>query len=115
LNCLTGLDRSDAGTVYFGDQEITSMSDDALLALRRDSIGFVFQTFGLLPLLTARENIGMPLRLRRAPVREREEQVSMLPDLVGLSGHAEQRPPNSPAGSNNASPSLAPSSQTPSY
>jgi len=92
LNCLTGLDRPDAGTVFLGDQQITGMSDDGLLALRRDSIGFVFQTFGLLPLLTARENIGMPLRLRRAPVREREEQVSMLLDLVGLSGHAEQRP-----------------------
>ena len=92
LNCLTGLDRPDAGQVRLGETDVTALDDDALRVLRRDSIGFVFQTFGLLPLLTARENVGLPLRLRRTPVAEREERVSMLLDLVGLTKHAEQRP-----------------------
>ncbi len=93
LNCLTGLDRPDAGTVHLGDLEVTAMSDEGLRDLRRDSIGFVFQTFGLLPQLTARENVGVPLRLRRTPSAEREERVSLLLDLVGLGDHARQRPP----------------------
>jgi len=92
LNCLTGLDRPDAGTVGLGDHDVTAMTDDQLRLLRRDAIGFVFQTFGLLPLLTARENIGLPLRLRRTPVAEREERVTLLLDLVDLAGHANQRP-----------------------
>ena len=92
LNCLTGLDRPDAGQVRLGETDVTALDDDALRLLRRDSIGFVFQTFGLLPLLTARENVGLPLRLRRTPAAEREERVSMLLDLVGLTKHAEQRP-----------------------
>ncbi len=92
LNCLTGLDRPDGGTAWIGDAEVTAMRADELLTLRRDSIGFVFQTFGLMPLLTARENVGLPLRLRRTPVAEREERVSLLLDLVDLRKHADQRP-----------------------
>ncbi|ACZ31817.1 ABC transporter related protein [Xylanimonas cellulosilytica DSM 15894] len=92
LNCLTGLDRPDAGTAFLGDGEVTAMSADQLLTLRRDSIGFVFQTFGLMPLLTAAENVGVPLRLRRTPVAEREERVRLLLDLVDLRRHADQRP-----------------------
>lgn len=92
LNCLTGLDRPDEGRVFLGNAELTAMSDDQLLALRRDSIGFVFQTFGLLPLLTASENVGMPLRLRRTQAAEREERVANVLELVGLGGRAKQRP-----------------------
>lgn len=92
LNCLSGLDRPDTGTVHFGDTEVTALDDAALRDLRRDTIGFVFQSFGLLPLLTARENIGVPLRLRRAPGTTREEQVDELLDLVGLGNRGEQRP-----------------------
>jgi putative ABC transport system ATP-binding protein len=93
LNCLSGLDRPDAGTVRLDGDDLTAMTDDELLALRRNRIGFVFQTFGLVPILTARENVGLPLRLRRTPVAEREARVELLLDLVGLADHADQRPP----------------------
>jgi putative ABC transport system ATP-binding protein len=92
LNCLSGLDRPDAGTVHLDGHELTAMTDDELLTLRRDRIGFVFQTFGLVPILTARENVGLPLRLRRTRVAEREARVDLLLDLVGLSSQGEQRP-----------------------
>ncbi|WP_406271847.1 ABC transporter ATP-binding protein [Actinacidiphila glaucinigra] len=59
---------------------------------RRDRMGFVFRSFGLLPILTAAENVGVPLRLRNAPRRERGERVNLLLSLVGLEGHAGQRP-----------------------
>ena len=67
--------------------------DDAGLSLlRRETVSYIFQTFGLMPPLTAAENVGVPLRLRRTPVPEREERVALLLDLVGLRDHAEQRP-----------------------
>ena len=93
LNCLSGLDRPDTGTVHLDGHDVTAMTDDQLLALRRDRIGFVFQTFGLVPILTARENVGLPLRLRRTSVAEREARVDLLLDLVGLAHQGNQRPP----------------------
>jgi putative ABC transport system ATP-binding protein len=66
--------------------------EDGLLELRRERVGFVFQSFALVPVLTARENVGVPLRLKRTPVREREERVDRLLQVVGLGPHAEQRP-----------------------
>nr|WP_193610520.1 ABC transporter ATP-binding protein [Nocardioides lijunqiniae] len=92
LNLLGGLDRPDAGTVRVDGTEVTGLDDQGLSALRRDSISFVFQTFGLIPALTAAENVGVPLRLRRTPVAEREQRVALLLDLVGLREHALQRP-----------------------
>ena len=68
------------------------MDERGLSQLRRDTVSFVFQTFGLIPALTAAENIGVPLRLRRTPVAEREQRVALLLDLVGLRDHALQRP-----------------------
>lgn len=67
-------------------------AEEELLALRRDRIGFVLQSFGLIPILTAAENVGVPMRLRRIPAREREERVSPLLGPVGLGEHAAQRP-----------------------
>nr|WP_193615003.1 ABC transporter ATP-binding protein [Nocardioides lijunqiniae] len=92
LNLLGGLDRPDAGTVRVDGTDVTGLDDQGLSALRRDSISFVFQTFGLIPALTAAENVGVPLRLRRTPVAEREQRVALLLDLVGLREHALQRP-----------------------
>jgi putative ABC transport system ATP-binding protein len=92
LNLLGGLDRPDAGSVRVDGTEVTDLDDDGLSRLRRDSISYVFQTFGLIPALTAAENVGVPLRLRRTPVAEREQRVALLLELVGLSGHALQRP-----------------------
>ena len=87
-----GLDRPDAGTVVVDGQVVTALDDDGRSRLRRDSVAYVFQTFGLVPVLTAAENVGVPLRMRRTPVAEREQRVALLLDLVGLRDHAEQRP-----------------------
>jgi putative ABC transport system ATP-binding protein len=92
LNLLGGLDSPDAGTVRVDGTEVTALDEQGLSRLRRDSISYVFQTFGLIPALTAAENIGVPLRLRRTPVDEREQRVALLLDLVGLRDHALQRP-----------------------
>lgn len=92
LNLLGGLDRPDAGTVRVAGTEVTDLDDDGLSTLRRDTVSYIFQTFGLLTALTAAENVGLPLRLRRTPVAERERRVALLLDLVGLDSHARQRP-----------------------
>ncbi|MDX3070848.1 ABC transporter ATP-binding protein [Streptomyces sp. MI02-7b] len=92
LNLIGGLDRPDSGTVRIDGTELAGLGERELLALRRDRIGFVFQSFGLLPILTAAENVGVPLRLRKADRAEREERVALLLTLVGLDGHAAQRP-----------------------
>ena len=92
LNLLGGLDRPDSGTVRVDGTEVTTLDDDELSRLRRETVSYIFQTFGLMPPLTAAENVGVPLRLRRTPVPEREERVALLLDLVGLREHAEQRP-----------------------
>jgi putative ABC transport system ATP-binding protein len=61
MHCLAGLDQASQGHVFVGDQELTALSDKALTKLRREKIGFVFQSFNLVPTLTARENITLPL------------------------------------------------------
>ena len=63
LHMLAGLDRPTSGEVYLGDTEITSLNDKALTLLRRDRIGFIFQSFNLLPTMTAAENIVLPMRI----------------------------------------------------
>jgi putative ABC transport system ATP-binding protein len=92
LNIVGGLDEPDEGRVHVDGRDLSELGEDGLLALRRDRIGFVFQSFGLIPILTAAENVGVPLRLRRADPREREERVELLLSLVGLADHARQRP-----------------------
>ncbi|MFG2480981.1 ABC transporter ATP-binding protein [Streptomyces fagopyri] len=92
LNIVGGLDAPDRGRVAVEGMDLSELGEDGLLALRRDRIGFVFQSFGLIPILTAAENVGVPMRLRRADVREREERVELLLSLVGLADHAAQRP-----------------------
>ncbi|MEH1164495.1 ABC transporter ATP-binding protein [Micromonospora sp. CPCC 205539] len=92
LNLIGGLDRPDSGQVVVAGQEVTAAGEAELLRLRRGTVGFVFQTFGLVPILSAAENVGVPLRLARVPAAEREQRVSVLLELVGLGGHAGQRP-----------------------
>jgi putative ABC transport system ATP-binding protein len=90
LNLVGGLDAPDGGRVTLDGTDLAGLGEDDLLALRRDRIGFVFQSFGLIPILTAAENV--PLRLRKVPARVREARVDLLLSLVGLSDHADQRP-----------------------
>ena len=92
LNMVGGLDRPDAGTVRVDGTEVTALDDAGLSRLRCEAVSYIFQTFGLMPPLTAAENVGVPLRLRRTPVPEREERVALLLELVGLRDHVEQRP-----------------------
>ncbi|KES07769.1 ABC transporter [Streptomyces toyocaensis] len=92
LNIVGGLDTPDRGRVHVDGSDLAGLDENGLLALRRDHVGFVFQSFGLIPILTAAENVGVPLRLRRADPREREERVDLLLSLVGLADHAAQRP-----------------------
>ena len=92
LNLIGGLDRPTAGRIRVVGTDVGAAGERELLALRRATMGFVFQSFGLIPILSAAENIGVPLRLARVPAAEREERVAMLLELVGLGGHAGQRP-----------------------
>ncbi|MGW0878401.1 ABC transporter ATP-binding protein [Streptomyces sp. NPDC002671] len=92
LNIVGGLDAPDQGRVELDGRDLAELGENGLLGLRRDRIGFVFQSFGLIPILSAAENVGVPLRLRRAEPREREERVELLLSLVGLADHAAQRP-----------------------
>jgi putative ABC transport system ATP-binding protein len=92
LNCVGGLDSPTSGRVLINGTDISGLDDAARTRLRRDELAFVFQTFGLVPMLSAAENVGLPMRLRRAPNAERKDRVAHLLDLVGLSAHAQQRP-----------------------
>ncbi|HEY4224546.1 MAG TPA: ABC transporter ATP-binding protein [Pseudolysinimonas sp.] len=92
LNLLGGLDRASSGQVTLGDQELSTADDDTLAALRSTRLGFVFQSFALLPMLTAAENIEVPLRVVGADPDVRDARVRELLELVGLAGHANQRP-----------------------
>jgi putative ABC transport system ATP-binding protein len=90
LHMLAGLDRPTSGQVYLGDTEITSLSDKRLTHLRRDRIGFVFQSFNLLPTLTAAENIVLPMRI--AGRRPDKHWVASIVETVGLEGRLDHRP-----------------------
>ena len=90
LHVLAGLDRPTSGEVYLGDTEITSLKDKALTMLRRDRIGFIFQSFNLLPTLTAAENIVLPMRI--AGRRPDPDWVNSIVETVGLGGRLGHRP-----------------------
>ncbi|MFI8455577.1 ABC transporter ATP-binding protein [Kitasatospora sp. NPDC085464] len=92
LNLVGGLDSPTAGGISLDGIDLGGLNEDGRLALRRERIGFVFQSFGLIPMLTAAENVGVPMRLRKVAAAEREERAHTLLALVGLADHANQRP-----------------------
>jgi putative ABC transport system ATP-binding protein len=92
LNMIGGLDRPTRGRVWVDSEEVSAMGEDELVRLRREKIGFVFQAFGLIPILTAAENVEVPLRLRSEDPAARTRRVAELLGLVGLSGRAQHRP-----------------------
>jgi putative ABC transport system ATP-binding protein len=92
LNIVGGLDLPDSGTVRVAGREVNAMSAPERMELRRTSVAFVFQSFGLIPILSAAENVGVPLRIAGLAPREREERVRLMLDIVGLGEHARQRP-----------------------
>jgi putative ABC transport system ATP-binding protein len=93
LNLLGGLDRPSAGRVWLGELEVSAASESRLVEVRRREFGFIFQTFGLVPVLSAAENVEIPLRLIGMDPAERDMRVAELLERVGLSEHAAQRPP----------------------
>ncbi|MGW4804196.1 ABC transporter ATP-binding protein [Kitasatospora sp. NPDC004272] len=90
LQCAAGLDRPDAGQVFLAGQEISSLGEDRLTKLRRTRIGFVFQSFNLLPSLTVLQNVLLPQRL--AGLRQDRARARELLSRVGLDQHASRRP-----------------------
>lgn len=92
LNLLAGLDRADRGQITVAGTEVSAASSDDLVRLRRESVSMIYQHFALLPLLTAEENVGVPMRIMRVSRREREARVAELMHQVGLTQHAAQRP-----------------------
>ncbi len=93
LNILGGLDGPTSGTVLLGDGRVLSeLKETAVLKVRREMIGYIFQSFGLVPVLSAAENVEVPLRLLGTPVRERTERVEAALEMVGLGRHGKQRP-----------------------
>ena len=92
LNIIAGLDRATSGHVYIGGEDVSAMNDSQLTELRRHKLGFVFQSFGLLPLLSAYENVEIALRIAGASIRERGKRANDLLDMVGLSRRAHHRP-----------------------
>ena len=90
MHILAGLDTPTSGKVYVGDEEITGMDDDQLTLLRRRSIGFIFQFFNLLPMLTAQQNVVLPLKI--AGEEPEAEWVEEVMEKVGLADRREHRP-----------------------
>ena len=92
LHALGGVVRPTSGRVHLDGTELTALPDAELLRVRRERVAYVFQTFGLLPVLSAAENVEVPLRLLELDPAERRERVAEALDDVGLTKHAAQRP-----------------------
>jgi putative ABC transport system ATP-binding protein len=92
LNILGGLDHPTSGRVIIDGHEVSAMSEDELVDVRRRSVAFIFQSFGLVPILSAAENVVIPLRLVKAQAKGRDARVLELLELVGLGGRAKHRP-----------------------
>jgi len=92
LHLLGGLDRAESGAILVADNDMTSMSDTALVEFRNRNVGFVFQFHHLLPEFDAAENIEMPMRIARMPLREARERARELLTRVGLAERMTHRP-----------------------
>jgi putative ABC transport system ATP-binding protein len=92
LNLVCGLDEPTSGKVLIDGQNIASLNDNARTRLRREKIGMVFQTFNLLPTLTAQENVALPLRLSGVSKKEADSRAATMLSKVGLGQRATHRP-----------------------
>ena len=92
LNLIGSLDRPTSGQVIVDGEDVGAMSESRLVRFRRSTVAFIFQAFGLLPILSAAENVEVPLRLVRAEPRARDARVAELLELVGLGERAAHRP-----------------------
>jgi putative ABC transport system ATP-binding protein len=92
LNLIGGLDRPTSGQVWINDTELSASNERTLTRHRRQHVGFVFQTFNLLPRLTAEENVALPLMFSGVPQKERRARARVLLDSVGLGQRLNHRP-----------------------
>ena len=92
LNIMAGLDQPTQGNVFILGQRISSMSSKELTHVRRSTIGFIFQSFGLVPLLTAFENVELPLRIAGMNSDQRHARSREVLEMVGLWGRSHHRP-----------------------
>jgi putative ABC transport system ATP-binding protein len=92
LSLIGALDRPTSGSAHVAGLPVSEMSEKELVGVRRRTIGFIFQSFGLLPILSAAENVEIPLRLVAEDPRKREARVQELLELVGLADRAGHRP-----------------------
>lgn len=92
LNMLGLLDQTNSGSYRFAGQELTTLPEEARAKVRREKIGFIFQSFHLVPRLTAAENVELPLMLMGMPAHERQAKVQVALNSLGLQGRADHRP-----------------------
>lgn len=92
LNIIGGLDRPSSGQVIVGGQDISELSDNQLIDFRLRNIGFVFQAYNLIPVLTAKENVEFTMLLQKRPKEERDARVAELMEAVGLADRMGNRP-----------------------
>ena len=92
LNAIGGLDRPDSGEIWVAGQQIDNLTKGELAKLRLHQIGFVFQAYNLIPVLTARENVEFVMQIQGVPADKRAEQASAILEEVGLKGLEDRRP-----------------------
>ena len=92
LNLMAGLDQPTSGQAFFEGRDLSDMGEAEMTRLRRQRLGFVFQSFALLPLLSAYENVELPLRIAGVGARDRGERATEVLDMVGLRRRAKHRP-----------------------
>lgn len=92
LNCLSGLDTIDEGDILIRDKNLRDLSDSERTSYRAQNMGFIFQDFNLLPVLTAVENIELPMLISKVPARKARKRALEMLDIVGLSERAWHRP-----------------------
>ena len=92
LNCLGGLDQPTSGNVIVNGRSLSGLSEKELTHWRRSEVGFIFQSFGLLPTLSAYENVELMLRISKMPRKQRHDRAMQCLDMVGLSKWAGHRP-----------------------
>ena len=92
LSMVGALDRPTRGSVSVNGMAVSELPESELIGFRRRNVGFIFQAFGLMPILSAAENVELPLRLLRTEPRERDRRVDELLEMVGLADRANHRP-----------------------
>ena len=113
LNLLAGIDRPTSGSLTIDGQSIHEMSRGQLAAWRANNVGYIFQLYNLVPVLTAYENVELPLLLQSISSQERHQRVSAALDVVGIADRHAHYPGSCPVDRNNGSRSLVPSSPNP--